>query len=105
MNVQSHDDKSIQDYRLGELEKTVALGFDKVEKKLDEISSNRPSKMDVDNQIKLALVPMDAELNRLKLEKESRDKWNNRIFAILGSVVSALLITVIGNLLVNGVQQ
>ena len=96
---------AVNDYRLEQVEKAVALGFEKVDRKLDDISANRPSKADIDNMITLKLVTVNAELDRLKSEKDSRDKWNNRLFAILSTVVAGLLVTVIGNLLVNGAQQ
>lgn len=94
----------VQAYRLDQIEKTVSDGFAKINRKLDDISSQRPSKEEVELQIRLGLVALESEVQTLKQDKEGRDKWVNRVLGILGAVTSSLLITVIGNLLVNGAK-
>ena len=97
----SQNSQAVQAYRLTQLETTVANGFIEINKKLDDISSQRPSKEETELMITLALVPIHSELQTLKQDKTSRDKWVNRVIGILSTITASLLITVIGNLVIN----
>jgi hypothetical protein len=95
MSDPSKDDSAVLAYRVGQLEKTFAEGFQRLEAKIDDMTHNFVTKndlMETEQRNTMEHSRLEGELDRVEIDVREIQEWMKWITRIvIGAVVAAVL--------------